>query len=58
MYEKTYELAGGLSPEGRVRFSVSEIQSVGPYYGDIRVTLRNGRTYVISGRHQELLRVL
>lgn len=53
--ERTYQLAGGLSPSGKVRFSTDEVQSVGPYYGDIRVTLRNGRVYIVSGFHRELL---
>lgn len=56
--ETTYELAGGLNPSGKVRFTYDETQSVGPHYGNIRVTLRNGRTYVVNGRHQQLLRVL
>ena len=56
--EKVYSLAGGLCPSGRVRFSNDEVQAVGPYYGDIRVTLRNGHTYIVSARHRELLKLL
>ena len=58
MHDVTYNLAGGLSPGGKVRFSFSEIQAVGAYYGDIKVTLRNGRTYIVSGIHTSLLKVL
>lgn len=56
--EQTYDLAGGLSPSGQVRFCILDIEAVGPYYGDIRVTLRNGRTYIVSGRHSSLLKAL
>lgn len=56
--ERTYELAGGLYPMGRVRFSYEEVQAVGPHYGDIKVVLRNGKVYIVSGRHQELLNLL
>ncbi len=56
--EETYDLAGGLYPSGKVRFVYADIQAVGPHYGDIRVVLRSGRCYIVSGRHQELLKVL
>jgi hypothetical protein len=54
----TYDLAGGLYHSGKVRFSYDDVESVGPFYGDIRVTLHNGRTYIVSGRYQKLLKLL
>ncbi len=56
--KKIYDLASGLYPSGRVRFSFDEVQAVGPHYGDIRVTLHNGRTYIVSGLHKEHLDLL
>ena len=49
---KTFELAGGLHPSGRARFSPEEVRSVGPFYGDVRVTLKSGQVLILSSRHK------
>ncbi len=41
-----YELANG----GFVRFSREDIQAYGPKYENCWVTLKNGVTYLLSGR--------
>ena len=49
---KSYELAGGLSPSGRCRFSDDEVRAVGTYCGNVRVTLKSGQVLIVSSRHQ------
>lgn len=48
----TYELTNA----GWVRFAPEEIQAINHYYQEgIRVTLKNGRIYVVAMRHKEEL---
>lgn len=52
MSAQVWDLAG--QPSGQVRFAVTDIISIGPYYGEgVRVTLKQGGTWVVSMRHRE-----
>ncbi len=52
--EKVYDLTSGLGgrPCGKVKIDWGkEIQAVRPWYGDTKVVLRNGKTYLLCGKY-------